>query len=267
MSAETVDTRTGEIVPVPDSTTLESLSPRDREVAVTAYLSTARDRLALALEATGPDAVARLKAEIATAAEATKQLSLSREIQLDAKEMVRRAEYALGKAIRKGQAEGTIRKTGETETFYNRWTGESALAGNSKRSPTDFATDSELNPGGDKAGIYDLADGVEPEQFERALTEAKDEGNLSRANVARKVRGEPLRSKASDRPELLRGTRRPNANRIVEETVIALEGLRIGLDLLDVDQLDLTHREHWLTSLRESMRHLRWLVKELENAR
>ncbi|MGA4670049.1 hypothetical protein ACPCG0_09675 [Propionibacteriaceae bacterium Y1923] len=41
-------------------------------------------------------------------AEATKQLGLSKEIRDDATEMVRRAEYALGKAIRKGQAEGTV---------------------------------------------------------------------------------------------------------------------------------------------------------------
>lgn len=33
---------------------------------------------------------------------------LAQEIQLDAREMVRRAEYALGKAIRQGQAEGLI---------------------------------------------------------------------------------------------------------------------------------------------------------------
>ncbi|MDO3057020.1 hypothetical protein P5V98_24650, partial [Mycobacteroides abscessus subsp. massiliense] len=37
-------------------------------------------------------------------------------------------------------------------------------------------------------GIYDLADGVSDEQFEEAITEARAEGNLSRANVARKCK-------------------------------------------------------------------------------
>ncbi len=43
----------------------------------------------------------------------------------------------------------------------------------------------ELN--GNNAGIYGLSDHVEPEQLEEALIDAKAEGNLSRANVVRKV--------------------------------------------------------------------------------
>lgn len=34
-----------------------------------------------------------------------------------------------------------------------------------------------------------MTDGVSDEQFETAIDEAKDEGNLSRANVVRKVQG------------------------------------------------------------------------------
>lgn len=37
------------------------------------------------------------------------------------------------------------------------------------------------------SGIGDLTDGVTDEQFEGALTDARAEGNLSRANVVRKV--------------------------------------------------------------------------------
>ena len=44
----------------------------------------------------------------ASVVEMTKQLNLSREIQLDAQEMVRRAERGVGLAVRNGQVDGTV---------------------------------------------------------------------------------------------------------------------------------------------------------------
>ncbi len=35
-----------------------------------------------------------------------------------------------------------------------------------------------------------MADGASDERFEEALTAARDEGNVSRANVVRKIRGD-----------------------------------------------------------------------------
>lgn len=52
--------------------------------------------------------------------------------------MVRRAEYALGKAIRKGQASGTVRERGEKAAFYDRHVGEVVPLDNSKSSPQEF---------------------------------------------------------------------------------------------------------------------------------
>lgn len=164
-----------------------SLVPVDTSnaLAVSDYLTKARDWLATAVEKTGPEQIATAKAEIATAAEATKQLGLSKEIQLDAQEMVRRAEYALGKAIRKGQEEGTVARIGDGR-------GERSVLGTDLSSPTDFAADVELydRPSQGKAGILSIADSATPEEFDAALEEAKAEGNLSRANVARKVKGD-----------------------------------------------------------------------------
>lgn len=159
------------------------------EVAVTSYLEQARDWLSRAVDETGPEQIAAAKAEIATAAEATKQLGLSKEIQLDAQEMVRRAEYALGKAIRKGQAEGRV---GGDHGGDRR-----SSAARELDRPTDYATRRELY-GSDAArpGILtltdsaaSLSDGVSDKTFDRAIEEAKAEGNLSRANVARKIIG------------------------------------------------------------------------------
>ena len=163
-----------------------TLAPIDTtsELAVSDYLTKARDWLATCVEMTGPEQIAAKKAEIATAAEATKQLGLSKEIQDDAQEMVRRAEYALGKAIRKGQEAGLVRTIGDDSRTdlvdRNNYV--------PKASPYDFASKNEMH--GNGAGIADLAD-ADVQEFEAALTAARAEGNLSRANVSRKVKGEP----------------------------------------------------------------------------
>lgn len=183
---------TADLVPV-DNAALTALDPASREGAVTQYLTRARDQLALAVEMTGPAAVAALKAEIAVAAEATKQLGLSKEIQMDAQEMVRRAEFALGKAVRAGQDRGEIRTTGQAATRYDQAGLPRGVIDPARRlenasvaaaSPTDFLPSSE-----ERVAVYALVDGVTEPQFEAALSEAKAEGNASRANVVRKIKG------------------------------------------------------------------------------
>lgn len=197
MSAQIIDYSTGEVVsgelvPTDNMAALDALDPQSREVAVTRMLSEARSWLAHAVEATEPQTIANFKAQMATIAEATKQLGLSREIQLDAQEMVRRAERGVGVAIRKGQEEGTVARVGTTsgpQSDYMRngrvvhvdRTGDNS----SISRPTDFATEDEL-----ARGVYQMTDGVTDEDFETALTEAKSEGNLSRANTVRKIKGQ-----------------------------------------------------------------------------
>jgi hypothetical protein len=106
---------------------------------------------------------------------------LGRDAELAAAEIVRRAERGIGLCIRKGQDQGKIRKRGERgpinaldKSIYS-----------CRQSPEDFVSTSELS--GNGAGIYHLTDGVTDEQFDEAIAEAKNEGNLSRANVVRKV--------------------------------------------------------------------------------
>jgi hypothetical protein len=118
LAAEVIDCSTGEVttadlVPADNMAALDALDPRSREVAVTRMLSEARSWLAHAVEATEPQTIVNFKAQMATIAEATKQLNLSKEIQVDALEMLRRAEIGVGTAIRKGQAEGTIGRHGQ----------------------------------------------------------------------------------------------------------------------------------------------------------
>lgn len=205
----------------------------DNALSVTSYLSQARDWLATCVEMTGPEQIAAAKAEIATAAEATKQLRLSKEIQLDAQEMVRRAEYALGKAIRKGQAEGTVRTRGQHGSAYDRWNGVHRETKNStKPSPTDYAPPHELNGKTGQEGIYAMSDDVTPDDFDDAIDEAKAEGNLSRANVVRKIK-----DIKDGGPE----TRKQRADKIAE---LAAQGLtsrqmadQVGVSEISVRQI------------------------------
>lgn len=288
-----------------------SLVPVDTssEVAVTSYLTHARDWLAQAVETTGPENIAAAKAEIATAAEATKQLGLSKEIQLDAQEMVRRAEYALGKSIRKGQAEGTIAKRGDIGgTPPN--AGSRGHLHKEFSHATDFASNTELhgNPTKGAPGILAVAD-LESEDFEEALSEAKSEGNLSRANVVRKVKGQPadsVRKSRAEKADLLEElaaqgyssrqmckaldyarddqvrelareygitipadkqvgrSRRINSTDVVVNTATALEGLVMGVELVDHTEVDPAVASQWVDSLTESMRVLNRFVRQIK---
>lgn len=97
-----------------DIATLETLPKEAQELAITSMLDQSRQWLDRALEATNPTReVAEFKAFIATVAEAARQKKLSEGIQLDALEMVRRSERALGVAIRKGQEAGELRRDGQ----------------------------------------------------------------------------------------------------------------------------------------------------------
>lgn len=202
---------------------MSGLMPVDtsNEVAISTYLERARDWLSRAVDETGPEQIAAAKAEIATAAEATKQLGLSKEIRLDAQEMVRRAEYALGKAIRRGQEDGVIATHGGGRRST---TGTPTLT-----SPSEFATKQELSGAGHgQPGIYALADSVpDAEDFDVALDAAREEGNLSRANVARHAQAasqqEPYTPRRKSLPDAFKdrlydvGTKAESLHRLISD--------------------------------------------------
>jgi len=227
----------GELVPAANMAALERLDPLHQELTLTSMLGEARQLLVYAMEATQPRPASTLRAMAATVAETAKQLGLSKEIQIDSLEMVRRAERLVGVAIRKGQAEGTITTKG-----VSKFVGTTNLA-----SPYDYADHTTLYGDGTLGGngVYALADDVTDEQFDQAIEQAKAEGNMSRANVARKVgktkpeKPEPAADKpvaekpvAGKRHELLKRTRHHDVARIVEQTALALDGLLMGLTLI-----------------------------------
>lgn len=153
--------------------------PFDQQAAmVTAALIESKAWLAVAQKGTDPASIRDFKAWAATIAEMTKQKGLASEIQADALEMLRRAERGIGLAVRNGQAAGEIRKRGDDA--------RTDLDGhNHLVSPTEYASKDELY--GNGAGYTHLAE-ANNEQFDEAITDARADGNVSRANVVRKIR-------------------------------------------------------------------------------
>lgn len=168
---------------------LEASDPERAELEITDALTFSNEMLRAVSDVTAQApavganlasaGVSTAKLAAVRAAEFSKRLDLSKDLRLESDMQVRRWERALGTAIREGQERGEIRSNGQRE-------GASSLG---VSSPADFASHNDLNGrGSDKPGIYALTDNATDDQFESALTTARDEGNVSRANVVRKLR-------------------------------------------------------------------------------
>lgn len=271
------------------------------EASVVMLLEHVHDWLSTAVERNDVTEIANVKAQMATVVEATKQLDLSKEIQLDSQEMLRQSEYKLAKAIRKAQAEGTVAQQGQSRNFRS----DLHPGGNEvMRKIDDIVSYSEWQSGGANPGIAALAD-VDAAVFDAAVETAKDEGNLSRANVVRKIKNQQGPVSREDRALLieelaLQGytsrqmpsrvgvteetvrdiarafdvdipadrtslkTKRINPAHVVENTATALEGLAMGIGLIDLKDVDPTVASQWVDSLTESMRALNRFVRQLK---
>lgn len=154
---------------------------------VTELLVQSNVGLLVAIAAQDLPGIAEAKRKAATIQEIAKQLRMANDMQLHAAEFVRRAERGLGVAIREGQDRGEVARRGQ---------GAAVIPPGAKRDrrdkdillPSNLASKSELQGQTGADGIYAMTDGVSDEMFEEALTEAREEGKLSRSNVARKCK-------------------------------------------------------------------------------
>jgi len=284
-----------DIVPATNMAELDTLDPQSREVAMLGMLEQAHTWLAHAVETSAPARdIADFKAFIATAADAAKRLKVSKEIQVDAEVMVRRSERALGQSIRGGQERGEIATNGER---LNRGL------------PTEkTSADEFFSGGGETSDVYALTDDVTDDDFETAIEGAKDEGNVSRANVVRKIRapGEStyseqhaakweriaalaksgsassqiarevgmseagVKSGAKDRGIDIRADRvlgrvhRLDSNRIIRESVSALENIVNGFALINYDDIDMGEADEWTGSLEKSRTALSQAIAQIK---
>ena len=179
---------------------LETSDPERAELEITDALTFSNEMLRAVSDVTaqspttGADlASAGIGAAKLTAVRATefaKRLDLSKDTVLEAQMQQRRWERALGTAIREGQAAGEISGRGTHGNHQNGHTAGRTSGTSSSARPSDFAAPGELNGGKSSVGIYALTDNATDDQFESALTTARDEGNVSRANVVRKLKAD-----------------------------------------------------------------------------
>jgi hypothetical protein len=256
-----------------DAAVLDTVN--DPGAFVVAALDRAKSWLAQATTADLPEVVEqKARAEAIRCYMAQKELG--HDAELAAQEIVRRAERRIGVLIREGQEAGEIRRNGQHANAFDQI--------ESIPSPYDIVSLGELS-GARGDGIYALTDGVDDEMFDVAIESAKEEGNLSRANVARKVKAaknvegdvmEKLVEAAKKHPpkpkrhELLRKTRHIDPVRVVNETVTTLEGAVLGIGLLNEDDLAGLPPDQvveWATSLKDSIKQLNRFVKEMTRER
>ena len=164
----------------------------DPAAFVVAACERAKAWLRQALEHGEIEQIAEIKSQAEAVRVYTAQKQLGRDAQLAAAEIVRRAERGIGLAIRRGQQGGQIARRGDR--------GGRGAPGVHGGNPGDRRGDHLGSPAGffrhgdERAGAYAMTDGVGDTDFEEVLGEARAEGNLSRANVVRKLRqrrGEP----------------------------------------------------------------------------
>jgi len=180
---------------IPDYTT-EIERAADPAAYVIAACERAKTWLAHALEHGGIDQIVEMKSQAEAIRVYTMSKQLGQDAQLSAAEIVRRAERGIGLAIRKGQAEGTMARPGmvppSTQKPFERVRrGVREIVSPPRRphvrdanlrSPREF-----LASGSESAQTYAVTDGVSDEEFEAAIGQARREGNMSRANVIRRV--------------------------------------------------------------------------------
>ncbi|HEV8275674.1 MAG TPA: hypothetical protein VGQ26_08255 [Streptosporangiaceae bacterium] len=153
---------------------------------VVAACAQAKAWLEEALARGGIEQIAEIKSQAEAVRVYTAQKQLGRDAQLAAAEIVRRAERGIGLAIRRGQRNGQIARRGDR--------GSRGAPGVHGGNPGDRRGDHLGSPAGffrhgdERADAYAMTDGVGDADFENALGEAKAEGNLSRANMVRKLR-------------------------------------------------------------------------------
>lgn len=235
------------LVPLPNDTAALDCSDDPADFVLLA-LDRAKGWLTEVLEHGDIDAIVEFKARADALRHYAQQKNLALDAQLAATEIVRRSERALALAVRKGQEEGVVKRNGRHGNHDA-----------NSMSPTVAAQ----TPQATLSSYYQLADVASDEEFDDVIAEAKAEKNLSRANVVRKVKGEPAKS-TSERPEILRRTRRIDANRVFQATVDQAAALSAAPELFDYSAVDADRIEEWVSSLSDSIRFLTTLKNRLK---
>ncbi|MDQ5976020.1 MAG: hypothetical protein QG661_3229 [Actinomycetota bacterium] len=255
---------------------LRTLDGAAQAAAVTAMLSHSRTGLLAAIAAQDLPQIVEWKAKGAAIQEIAKQVRLGKELRLDADEFVRRAERGLGVAVRGGQQRGDVLRQGQRADHIqaqqeNRDTVISR--------PTDYASPHELSGEPNGFGIYGMTDGVSDEQFEDAIAEARAEGNLSRANVARKAKAKATAVIDADDPLIDAEVEPPpppavkskkrltkhDSTEMLTNIAGMLGGVVEAIRFMHPNDIDAAQARPTIENIRQSIGAVRKLLKEIEN--
>jgi hypothetical protein len=202
-------------------------------------------------EAQSIDEVRETKAIAVGYESVIREKELAFDAQLAATEIVRRCERRIGQLVREGQERGEIRTRGDdTRTDLVRDKDE-------VKSARGFFQHSD-----EMSHSYAMA-GAPDEQFESALDEAKAEGNLSRANVVRKVKGE--QPKTPERSEWHRNRRHIDSNRILDSLATELDAATAGLELMQPEDLDPEVLDHAIPLIKQSIATINRHVRRIQH--
>jgi hypothetical protein len=234
-------------------------SKEEMELAVSDMLSKSYEWLTRAHDSSvTPQAVKDVRSYVNTIAEATRQRDLSREIQMDAKEMARRADYALGKAIRDGQATGEIVKNGHQPNRGNQF--KNGALSDSKSSIETHSPYEFVQMGGESTDIYAMADSGDSEQFQKILDEARAEENLSRANVARKARAlsSPITQESASQQKQKKISQKlaKRSVSIIETSLIDFDTAASSFEFIEWDAITPEQAAQWLEQLNDSIKSI-----------
>lgn len=161
--------------------------PAERMIEV---CTRAKEWLSLALDSNDIEQIAEVKSQAEALRVYAIQKQIGKDAELSAQELVRRAERGIGVAIRLGQERGEIRARG-----WNPSAGGHDVATQPEvESPNQY-----FNNKAERADSYTMADSVDDVEFEEVVQEAKEERDLSRANVVRKVKAKKVSVDQPDR--------------------------------------------------------------------
>lgn len=221
------------------------------------YMSTVLHRAKSWLdEAQSIDDVRNAKAIAVGYENVIREKEMAFDAQLAATDIVRRCERRVGELVRQGQDEGTITRRGSVGALPGPRSGGQP---GSKRGGDLVSTAEIFSNNAEREDSYRLAD-ASTEEFEQAIEEAKAEGNLSRANVVRKVKGET--PKPPERSEWHRGKRHINSNRIVSSLAAELDASTTGLDLIVPEDIDVETKLEAVQSINNSIDTIRKAMRK-----
>lgn len=192
--------------------TILSGADRDQAAAMLAQaLVETRSLMFAATDDTDPRPLADYRQWARTVDEVVRRCDFGPAVELDSAEILRRCERGVGRAIRNGQASGTIASRENPGNRPRRdYIRKGKLIQIGEVPPSSvIASPRAFLPGKQIAfEIYALIDGIGDDWFDQVIAEARAEGNLSRANVIRRL--------GRQQENFSRAPRRRKAERIAE---------------------------------------------------